>query len=101
MINIFFFLFFLSLERDETFHLCIAIVVKKAGSIVIFFFLRNLFVLGFMCFSFFFWVKFKWVGEFWLQSFFILFRYECFAAVFIGSRLTHTSVLFISCSLYK
>lgn len=100
MINIFFFLFFLSLERDETFHLCVAIVVKKAGSIVIFF-LRNLFVLGFMCFSFFFWVKFKWVGEFWLQSFFILFRYECFAAVFIGSRLTHTSVLFISCSLYK
>lgn len=66
-----------------------------------FFFLRNLFVLGFICFSFFFRVKFKWVGEFWLQSFFILFRYECFAAVFIGSRLTHTSVLFISCSLYK
>lgn len=46
-------MFFLSLERDETFHLCVAIVVKKAGSIVIFF-LRNLFVLGFMCFSFFF-----------------------------------------------
>lgn len=52
-------------------------------------------------FFFFFRVKFKWVDEFWLQSFFILFRYECFAAVFIGSRLTHTSVLFISCSLYK
>lgn len=47
-------MFFLSLERDETFHLCVAIVVKKAGSIVIFFFEKFIRVRIYVFFFFFF-----------------------------------------------